>query len=145
MDGYLLDVLGDVGVHLRVIADGRRVVVRHGYPGGLARLDHHALGLHRAGVGVDDYVLDEAGDIAVVPAGVAEGIGLLARPGGKGVGAVVGPGPEAGRLPALGHADADRDHLLPLRQRRRAQREQADERHKDSKQLFHFLTSVFTF
>ena len=145
MNGYLLNILGYLGVRLRVVADRRRVVLSHRDPDGLSSLDNHALGLHRAGVCVHDHVLDKAGDVAVIPAGVAELVGLLAGPGCKGVRAVVGPSPETGRLPGLRHAHADRNHLLTLGQRRGAEGQQAGADEQERKELFHSKTSISHF
>ena len=148
MHHKFLHIGGNLAPELGLIGNSRGLILRHGDPDLLAGLHNDTLGLSglvRALIGVDDYILYKAGHIGVVPA-LRQRLHFLAGPGGEGIGAVVGPGPQIGRAPVLRHLNDHGNHggFLLCRIRKSRHGQHAQQQHsgqQNCNDLFHGLPS----
>ena len=113
MDGELLHIGGDFAPKLSLVGNGGGQILCNGDPHLFACFHGHGISLDgalRALRSVYDDILDEAGNVSIVPT-LCQRLQRFSWPGGEGVGAVVGPGPQIGSLPALRDTDHDGNHF----------------------------------
>ena len=113
MNDKLLNVSRDFTTELCFVGDFCGLVFCNGNPDFLTGFDYDTIGLDGcigALVGIDDHILDEIGNPDVVPA-LSQLFQGFAGPGGKCVGAIIGPGPQIGSIPAFGYFDHHRNHF----------------------------------
>ena len=141
MNHKLFHIGGNLSPKLSFVGNSRSGIFPDRNPNLLASLHHNTLCLNcrfRILIGVYNHILNKVRHPDIVPS-LCQRFHGLTGPGCKGVGAIVGPCPQVGRIPAIRHFHDHRYHLVFLlgKSRQRQARYCQHKCNENSDCLFH--------